>query len=56
MITPRLGLEAGRAVRSDTVAKDAVSAIELAGLADLLRQVAVSPFAVDNDSHDGTIP
>ena len=47
VIAAGLGLEAGRAVGGDAAAEDAVGALELAGLAGLLRQFAVAPLAVD---------
>ncbi len=52
MIAAGLGLEARRAVRGDAIAEHAVDALELAGLAGFLRQLAVGPFAVDKYAHD----
>ena len=54
MIAAGLGLEPRRAVRGDAIAEHAVDAFELAGLAGLLRELAVRPFAVDEYAHDTT--
>src|SRR5262249_58910504 len=51
MVARRLRLEAGGAVRRDAVAEAAVGALELAGLAGLLRQLLVAPDAVDQYAH-----
>jgi hypothetical protein len=52
VIAAGLGLEAGGAVGGDAVAERAVDALELAGLAGLLRQLALGPHAVDQYAHD----
>ena len=56
MIAPGLGLKARRAVGGDPVAKDAVDALEIAGVAGFLRQVLVAPFAVDQNTHQAASP
>ena len=56
MIAPGLGLETGRAVGGDAVAEAAVGAPELAAGAGFLRQLAVAPGAVDQDTHQAASP
>ena len=51
VIAPGFGLEAGRTVRRDAVAKAAVGAAKLAAGAGLLWKLAVAPRAVDQDAH-----
>ena len=51
VIAPGLGLEAGRTVGGDAVAKQAVDALERAALAELGRRIAVGPLAVQQIAH-----
>jgi hypothetical protein len=46
-----LGLEAGRAVRRDTVAEAAIGAAELATGAGFLGKLAIPPRPVDENAH-----
>ena len=56
MIAPGLGLEAGRAVRRDAVAENAVDPLEIAGLAGFRRRILVAPLAVDQNAHQAASP
>jgi hypothetical protein len=51
VIAARLGLESGRPVGADAVAKAAFDALELAARRDLLRQVLLSPASFDQYTH-----
>src|SRR5262249_14005900 len=51
VVAARLGLEAGRAVGRDAIAKPAVGAAELADAADFLGKLFVAPNALDQEAH-----
>ena len=56
VIAAGLGRKAGGAVGGDAVAEHAVDALEIAGLAGLLRQLLVTPLAVEQDAHHAASP
>ncbi len=56
VIAAGLGLESGRAIHRDAVAKAAVRAAEVAARPGFLRQLAVAPGAVDEDAHYAASP
>jgi hypothetical protein len=56
VIAAGFGRKAGGAVGGDAVAEYAVDALEIAGLAGLLRQFFVAPLAVEQDAHQAASP
>jgi hypothetical protein len=56
VIATGLGLEAGRAVGRDAVAKPAIGATEVSDAAGLLRELLVAPDSLDQDAHWGRLP
>ena len=54
VVTPGLGGKSGGPVGGDAIAKDAVDALEAAGLGELRRRIALDPLAVEEIAHDRT--
>ena len=56
VIAAGLRRKAGGAVGGDAVAEHAIDTLEIAGLAGLLRQLLVTPLAVEKDAHHAASP